>query len=222
MPARLPIFPLSAVLFPGTPLPLHIFEPRYQQMLADCLAGERKFGITPPGAAGEVPDAGTVGCIAEIRVHQDLPDGRATIVVVGGQRFVVVRVLEEAVPYHVALVETFDEQPATAPPDDELTRLRQQFQRYYALLRQLNDIGPDEPTLPDVPLELSFHVAAAVECDPGVKQRLLAERSTARRIGALLLLLPILTSAVESALRVHRCAPTNGQGSGHPDLLAGT
>jgi len=222
MPARLPIFPLSAVLFPGTPLPLHIFEPRYQRLLADCLAGERKFGITPPGVTREAPDPGTVGCIAEIRVHQDLPDGRATIVVVGGPRFVVVRVLEEAMPYHVALVQTFEEEPATAPPEEDLTRLRQQFQRYNALLRQLNDVEPDEPTLPEVPLDLSFHIAAAVECDPGVKQRLLAERSTARRVGALLLLLPILTSAVETALRVHRCAHTNGRGSSHPDLLAGT
>ena len=43
MPFRLPIFPLSVVLFPGTPLPLHIFEPRYRRMLSDCLGGDRRF-----------------------------------------------------------------------------------------------------------------------------------------------------------------------------------
>ena len=47
MPFRLPLFPLSVVLFPGNPLPLHIFEPRYRRMLADCLAADRRFGITP-------------------------------------------------------------------------------------------------------------------------------------------------------------------------------
>ena len=88
MPFRLPIFPLGVVLFPGTPLPLHIFEPRYRQMLADCLAGDRRFGITPAGTDDELPEPGTVGCIAEVRVNQELPDGRSNIVVLGGERFV--------------------------------------------------------------------------------------------------------------------------------------
>ena len=104
MPTRLPVFPLSVVLFPGTPLPLHIFEPRYRQMLADCLADDRRFGITPAGADGEAPDPGMVGCTAEVRVNQELPDGRSNIVVLGGDRFVVARVLEEPLPYHVASV----------------------------------------------------------------------------------------------------------------------
>ncbi len=47
----LPLFPLTTVLFPGAPMPLHIFEPRYRQMLADCLEGDRRFGLVP-GAAG--------------------------------------------------------------------------------------------------------------------------------------------------------------------------
>lgn len=221
-PSRLPIFPLSVVLFPGTPLPLHIFEPRYRRMLADCLAGDRRFGITPIGTQRELPDAGTAGCAAEIRVHQALPDGRANVVVVGGERFWLVRTLEEAVPYHVALVETFGDLEGTDAPPGEADRLRKLFAVYASLLRQLNDVEPEEPALPEEALALSFHVAAAVECDPGVKQRLLIERSTARRIEALLLLVPILTSSVESALRVHRHAHTNGRSGAQPDLLAGS
>ena len=62
-------------------------------------------------------------------------------------------------------------------------------------------------------------MSAAIECDPGVKQRLLVERSTARRVDALLMLVPILTASVESALRVHRRAHTNGRGGARPDLL---
>jgi Lon protease-like protein len=222
MSLRLPIFPLSVVLFPGTPLPLHIFEPRYRKMLADCLAGDRRFGITPMAGGQETPEPGAIGCVAEVRVNQELPDGRSNVVVLGGSRFVLRHRVDGAEPYHVAMVELFEEREGTEPPAETVARLREAFLRYYALLRQLNDIEPGEPTLPDESLDLSFHVSAGLECDLGVKQRLLSERSTARRIEALLLLIPILTSGVESALRVHQRAHTNGRGHTMPDFLAST
>ena len=220
MPSRLPIFPLSAVLFPGTPLPLHIFEPRYKRMLADCLAADRRFGITPVRAAREVPGPGTVGCVAEVRVNQELPDGRSNIVVLGGTRFVLSQLLDESLPYLVALVQPFEDDPDTEPSAEETAAVRHLFTRYFAGLRQLNDSEPEEPTLPEDPLSLSFQVSGAIECDPGVKQRLLAERSTARRVEALMLLLPVLTSAVEAGLKVHRRAHTNGKGGTAPDIVS--
>jgi Lon protease-like protein len=207
-------------LFPGTPLPLHIFEPRYKRMLADCLAADRRFGITPVIAARESPGPGTVGCIAEVRVNQELPDGRFNIVVLGGSRFVLSRVLDESLPYLVALVQTFDDEPDSLPPTEDVTSLGPLFIRYFALLRQLNDAEPEDPVLPEDPLTLSFQVAGALDCDPGVKLRLLAERSTARRVKALLLLLPVLTSTVETALNVHRRAHTNGKGGKAPEIVA--
>jgi len=219
MPFRLPIFPLSVVLFPGTPLPLHIFEPRYRRMLSDCLEGDRRFGITPAGRDDGIPDPGTVGCVAEIRVNQVLPDGRSNVVVVGAERFVLTRAMEDAAPYFVAMVQPFDDEPGSEPPGESATRLREAFTGYYALLRQLNDVEPEDPSLPDDPVGLSFHVSAAIECDPGVKQRLLVERSTARRVEALLMLVPILTATVESALRIHRRAHGNGRGGVRPDLI---
>ncbi|MFL5402069.1 MAG: LON peptidase substrate-binding domain-containing protein [Gemmatimonadales bacterium] len=220
MPFRLPIFPLSVVLFPGTPLPLHIFEPRYKRMLADCLLADRRFGITPMRPGSEAPEPGAVGCVAEIRVNQELPDGRSNIVVVGGSRFVLSRLLDESQPYLVALVQTFDDDSGTDPDTDEAEALRELFGRYLAGLRELNDTMPEEPALPDDGAALSFHVAGAIECDLGVKQRLLGERSTVRRIKALMLLLPVLTSAVESGLKVHRQAHSNGKGGVLPDVLA--
>jgi Lon protease-like protein len=220
MPSRLPIFPLSAVLFPGTPLPLHIFEPRYKRMLADCLAADRRFGITPMRADREIPGPGAIGCVAEVRVNQELPDGRSNIVVLGGTRFVLSRLLDESLPYLVALVQPFDDDPDTEPAAEATASVRELFTRYFAGLRQLNDTEPEEPTLPEDPLSLSFQVAGAIDCDAGVKHRLLAERSTARRVEALLLLLPVLTSAVEAGLKVHRRAHTNGKGGTAPEIVS--
>ncbi len=222
MPVRLPIFPLGVVLFPGTPLPLHIFEPRYRRMLADCLETDRRFGITPAGRDDALPDAGTVGCIGEVRVNQELPDGRSNIIVVGVERFVLTRAMDDPAPYFVALVQPFDDEPGTDPPDESAAQLRELFAGYYTLLRQLNDADPEAPTLPDDALGLSFHVSAAIDADPGVKQRLLTERSTARRVDALLTLVPILTATVETALRIHRRAHTNGRGGARPDVVAGS
>ena len=219
MPLRLPLFPLSVVLFPGNPLPLHIFEPRYRRMLADCLASDRRFGITPVKADAGPPEAGAVGCVAEVRVNQELPDGRSNIVVVGGLRFVVLRVLEEDLPYLVGSVQTFEDNQGTAPAADEIQLLRQLSVRYFAGLRELSDAPPEEPTLPDDASTLSFHVAGNLECDLGIKQRLLAERSTSRRVKAIIMLLPMLTSAIENGIKVHRRAHGNGKGGTMPDML---
>lgn len=220
MSFRLPIFPLSVVLFPGTPLPLHIFEPRYQRMLGDCLADDRRFGITP-GASSDAPEPGAIGCVAEVRVNQELPDGRSNIVVVGGSRFVVSRLLNESLPYLTADVQPFEDHPGSAPAPDRVEALRELFTRYLAELRELNDTLPEEAALPDDGLSLSFQVAGQIECDLGVKQRLLAERSTARRVDALIMLLPVLTSAVERGIKVHQRAHGNGKGGTLTDFLAG-
>ncbi|MEP6689095.1 MAG: LON peptidase substrate-binding domain-containing protein [Gemmatimonadales bacterium] len=215
---RLPIFPLTAVLFPGTPMPLHIFEPRYQQMLEDCLAGDRHFGITPSGRAGEAPDPGMVGCTAEVRVNQQLPDGRSNIVVFGGDRFVIAALLDEPAPYYVASVRTFEDDPKSAPDAARTGELRTAFTRYASLVRELSDVPPQEPDLPEEPVGLSFHAAAGVDIDPVIKQRLLVERSTTRRVEALLMALPPLTAAAERALEVHQRAHTNGHGTAQLDL----
>jgi Lon protease-like protein len=219
MPFRLPIFPLSVALFPGNPLPLHIFEPRYRRLLADCLAADRRFGITPTSHDADPPEPGAVGCVAEVRVNQELPDGRSNIVVVGGSRFVLSRLLDESLPYLVGLVQAFEDEAGTEPSAEELESLRELSTRYFTGLRELNDVIPEELTLPEDALSLSFHVAGSIDCDIGVKQRLLAERSTARRIKALILLLPVLTSAVESGIKVHRRAHGNGKGGIIPDVL---
>src|SRR5262245_4737950 len=212
-PYPLPLFPLNVVLFPGTPLPLHIFEPRYRQMLSDCLIGDRRFGIVQPGTGAERPDRGAVGCIAEIRANEQLPDGRSHIVVVGGARFVVQRMLDDPAPYFVGLVDEFLEQAGTAPATATQAEVRDLFVRYYELYRVLHDADPEEPELPDEAVPLSFAISAALQCDLPLKWRLLATRATRERFELLLRLIPVLSGQLESAVRVHRRAYQNGKGS---------
>jgi Lon protease-like protein len=128
--------------------------------------------------------------------------------------------LDESLPYLVALVQPFDDEPGTQPSVEATAEVRQLFTRYVAGLHQLNDAEAEAPSLPEDPLNLSFQVSGAIECDPGVKQQLLAERSTARRVAALILLLPVLTSAVEAGIKVHRRAHTNGKGGSSPEILS--
>jgi Lon protease-like protein len=217
-PYPLPLFPLNVVLFPGTPLPLHIFEPRYRQMVSDCLIGDRRFGIVQPGTGAERPDRGAVGCVAEIRANEQLPDGRSHIVVVGGARFVVQRMLDDPAPYFVGLVEEFLEQGGTSPTPAVLNEVRTLFARYYELYRMLHDADPEDPDLPDEAVSLSFTISAALECDLPLKGRLLATRATRERFELLLRLIPALSTELESALRVHRRAYQNGKGSRHSVL----
>jgi Lon protease-like protein len=217
-PYRLPLFPLNVVLFPGTALPLHIFEPRYRKMLADCLGGTRRFGIAAPGSGGETPDRGSVGCVAEVKANEQLPDGRSNILVAGGARFVVREVTIGPEPYFTGLVEEFEEEGGTLPAADAVRELRERFAEYFRTLRLLNDTEPEEPSLPDAPTALSFAVAAAVECEPAAKQKLLATRSTRERVTLLLRMLPGLTRQLEAALHVHRRAHSNGKGGAYSVL----
>src|SRR5687767_5843906 len=87
--SELPVFPLPVVLFPGVPLPLHIFEPRYRQMLQDVKATNNFFGVSylEDASEAECPAVGHVGCLAELTETQTLDDGRSNILTVGVIRY---------------------------------------------------------------------------------------------------------------------------------------
>ncbi len=93
LPKRIPIFPLpSTVLFPGLPLPLHVFEPRYRGMVEDALAGERVIGMVllKPGWESDyegAPPVFPIGCLGRIDHAEPLPDGRFNILLTGRARF---------------------------------------------------------------------------------------------------------------------------------------
>src|ERR1051326_2453184 len=87
---ELPLFPLPVVLFPGMPMPLHIFEERYRRLLADVRAGNNLFGLSyfDSGSSDkDMPSAGRVGCGAEVADPQAVPDGRPNILAAGVIRY---------------------------------------------------------------------------------------------------------------------------------------
>src|SRR5687768_14295014 len=148
---QLPIFPLSLVLFPGVPLPLHIFEPRYRQMLNDIRINNNLFGVSYFDASTspqEVPPAGHIGCVAEVSETQTLPDGRSNILTVGLIRYRIEEYVEQGEPYLVARVSFFEDDAE----DDELLRessheVAETFTRIARAVRTIND---ERASLPDI------------------------------------------------------------------------
>lgn len=216
-PDRLPIFPLPLVLLPGAVQPLHIFEPRYRQMLSDCLAGDREFGIicrTPDIAERAIPE-GTAGCRAHIESAQSLPDGRSNIMVIGGDRFVLEAFVDDPAPYHVARVASFEDVPESmAALEDLANRLRELFARVGRSARAIQDDATPLPELPASPAALSFAIAQFIDLELADKQRVLASRSPLQRLQLLDEALAPVVESIERRAQVHARAKRNGTG-GH-------
>ena len=222
---ELPLFPLPIVLFPGTPQPLHVFEPRYRQLLADCLDGDRRFGLSvvhPENGGGEAPQPGEVGCSTIIRSHNLLPDGRSNILVVGEQRYVFKRLLERDRLYLVGRVEFFhDCESHDSDLPSVAARVRKLFTQLVNVSQELGT--PSDPLgLPDDPELLSYHVAAALEIDLAAKENLLRLTSTKIRLEQLRdLLKPAIVRAARRS-SVRRVAKGNGKGAGIPPPIPST
>jgi Lon protease-like protein len=211
----LPLFPLPLVLFPGVPLPLHIFEPRYRRLLVDCLEGDRQFGIVyrPDGVAERELPAGHVGCVARVETSETLPDGRSNVLVVGLGRFVLERFVESDAPYNVGLVTDYDDEAESGAETAGLAeRVRDLFGRVGRAARTLADDRDPLPELPDDPARLSFAIAAVIDLDAGRRQRLLASRSPAGRLHDLEGVLGRALGTLEQRAEVHARAKGNGRG----------
>ncbi|MCM0676632.1 LON peptidase substrate-binding domain-containing protein [Micromonospora phytophila] len=207
MTARLPVFPLATVLFPGLVLPLHIFEERYRALVRHLVGrpegAPREFGVVairsgwevaptgpngrPAGAGGDVT-LHEVGCTAELRQVTELDDGGFDIVTVGRRRFRIADVDTTGAPYLTAEVEWL---PEPGGPDEVADLLAARviavFRQYLGLIRS----DPDEISeqLPEDPTVLSHLVAATAALTVADRQRLLAIDDTATRLRAELRLL---------------------------------
>lgn len=219
----LPLFPLPVVLFPGVPLPLHIFEPRYRQMMSDIRLGKNLFGLAyfdSTSAETEVPPAGHVGCVAEVTETQTFPDGRSNILTLGVIRYRIERYVERGDPYLVAEVTYFeDDDESESSLTETAKEVAETFTRIAQAVRTIND---ERATLPDIsdtePQRLSFLVAAAMEIEADVKQELLELRSTSERLERLRGMLSVAVKGYEERARIHELAKSNGHGGKRIEL----
>jgi Lon protease-like protein len=186
LPVELPLFPLSTVLFPGLPIPLHVFEERYQQMLASVLDGERRFGVVAIVHGHEVggpADYHAIGCVAEVREVRRYPDGRLDVVAHGERRFRVEGVTQSA-PYIIASVAALNETAGVAA-EERIVPVGRLFNRYVTtLLEVAGEEGIEQVDLPDDPVAASYLVAGALQVELPDKQQLLAIPSAAERLRA--------------------------------------
>lgn len=212
---NLPLFPLPVVLFPGVPLPLHIFEPRYRQMLLDIRLTKNLFGLAyfdSTTTENEIPPAGHVGCVAEVTETQTFPDGRSNILTLGVIRYRIESYVERGDPYLLAEVSFFeddkeDEQLLAGPAKE----VAETFTRIAQAVRTINDERASLPDISDTePQRLSFLVAAAMEIEAELKQELLELRSTSERLERLRGMLSIAVKGYEERARVHELAKGNG------------
>jgi Lon protease-like protein len=203
------------VLFPGGELPLHIFEPRYRQMLGDCLAGDRRFGLVyrPEGVEERALATGHVGCVALVGEAVPLPDGRANITVQGEERFALERFVPSPAPYHVGEVAPFEDLTEDRAELGALAdQVRTLFDRVAHAARALGASGGGVPDLPEDAGHLSFRIASLIDLDPPRRQALLASASPAGRLRELDRLLSSAVGIMESRAAVHVRARQNGRG----------
>ena len=199
----LPLFPLNVVLFPRTPLPLHIFEERYKEMIAEILDSQGEFGVVLAGEKGIV----NTGCTASVdKVIQKYDDGRMDVLTIGRRRFEIL-LLNEEKSYLRGAVEFFDDDEFDPTPP----AVKERVIEGYNDLRRIEE--PDEesanPQLADP--QLSFQLAQAVS-DVNFRQLLLATRSECERMKRLAEFLPEFNSRQKQIAHVKSVAPHNGHG----------
>jgi Lon protease-like protein len=182
---RLPLFVLPVVLFPGTVMPLHVFEARYRRMIASCLEGDRLFGVLfndfEHRPEYEITE-GEIGCVAEIERFHPLPDGRSLLLAHGVERFRVVDGVESGAPYAEALVERFRDLPE---PVADLPARRSHVQHLLTDAMQRTQGGGARTPVLETDHDISFALAAAIQIDVRWRQLLLelpTERARLRHI----------------------------------------
>jgi Lon protease-like protein len=199
--AELGLFPLPIVLVPTERIPLHIFEPRYRELIEECVENESDFGFVLATGDGAVHEIGTRAAVLE--VLEVLDDGRMNVVVEGGARF---RLLEltSGRSFTTGLVEPVvddDDPPAEADVERALDVFRE--------LAETSESDVDVPD-PDVP-QLDFELAARVDFGVAAKQEVLAMTSPRLRMQRLGVLLESALQAVQREQTTRERASKNGK-----------
>lgn len=222
MSSRLRLFPLNAVLFPGAVLNLHVFEPRYKQMIGECLETGEAFGVVLIHEGQEAGDPSVephqIGTTAEVVEAAQLPFGRLYLSTIGRTRFRIREIVSRD-PY--LLVEA---EPVEEPSEDlgELSdlreRVRETFLRYLDLLAQFTGEKPNVD-LPADPAGMSYTVADTLQVADTLKQRLLEVAGAMQRLrmelGFLRRLLPQMRKLLERREQEKRAKQERGEDDAH-------
>jgi Lon protease-like protein len=187
------------VLLPGTPLPLHIFEPRYKEMIAECRTNGTVFGVV------RVQDHGIaeVGCTAEIvSITKEYEDGRLDLVAEGRSRFEVLELNQDRTFLRAEVLLVPDE--PSAPSPEETARAIESHREILTLAGAVQDLSAaDHATL-------SFHLAGSLPLDLDFKQKLLGIRTEGERIQAVASYLQSILPNLRRAARARQKASGNG------------
>ncbi len=201
--ALLPLFPLDLVLLPGVPVPLHIFEPRYKEMIKECLDQKRVFGIV---RSKDDKDEGfaTVGCTAEIlNVLKTYPDGRMNILAEGQKRFEVLQINQERAFLQADVFYLEDEtDPPTSAELEKAIRLHGEIMALAGA--QQEEIEKSETA------QLAYRLAGSLPFDPDFQQALLEMSSEAERIRAIISFFERILPVLHRNARAKQKAGGNG------------
>jgi Lon protease-like protein len=198
---ELGLFPLPIVLVPTERIPLHIFEPRYRDLIEECVANEEEFGLVLATGDGAVHEIGTRALVSQ--VLEVLEDGRMNVVVEGRDRF---RLLEltSGRPYTTGIVEPVADQDEP-PAGEEVDRALEVF-------RELAEAAASDVDVPDPGSpQLDFELAARVDFGVDSKQELLSSTSPRLRMQRLIELLESALEAVRLEQTLRERASRNGK-----------
>jgi Lon protease-like protein len=194
------LFPLNVVLFPGTPLPLHIFEPRYREMIGECRTTGAPFGVVRALDQGNAE----IGCTAEIvSVTKEYEDGRLDLVAEGRNRFEVLELNQERAFLRAEVLFVPDE--PRAPSQEDVTRAVDSHREILKLAGAVQDLSAADRDA------LSFYLAGSLPLDLDFKQKLLGMRSEAERIQAVAEYFQNLLPNLRRAIRARQTAGGNGR-----------
>jgi Lon protease-like protein len=201
MVMKVPLFPLDVVLFPGTPLPLHIFEERYKEMIGECITDSSPFGVVRAQREG----LAVTGCMARIvRVLHEYDDGRLDILCDGGDRFEIEQ-LDNSRTFLQAEVDFFLDDGA-----ESSRMLREECLALHFEVLELAGVT-QQPFHVDLDAPIAFQLAWSLPADLGFKQQLLTIRSDAERTELLCEFYKTMLPKLRAGAASNRIASTNGQ-----------
>jgi Lon protease-like protein len=190
--AMMPMFPLGMVLLPGGILPLHVFEPRYRQMIIDCLQddGQPEFGqalITHGAEAGGGDERAMAGTVAQMIQVEALDEERYALVAVGTRRIRINAWLPDD-PYPIADVDDWpDDEPDADGLEIAVAATHARVQAALKMAVELGDVSADsiESEVSDDPLVATYHLASLAPVGPADRYRLLTASGPAARLDVL-------------------------------------